>query len=217
MDTSRLKKSVKVYQKSDVIFEENTCGNEMYILKSGKVRLALGDTKQGADVGCIEQPGEFFGEMALIDNSPRSATAIADEDNTELEVLDRRGLLEMIREQPQFALQLMSELCKRVRVGNTLYLEVIRGAMSPFCRNNCLGKTMDAFARQSMCQASQGSCGEITEPAYWRCPACDYVYLPESGDPKSGVCAETPFEKLPYSWICPECGGGKGGFEKIES
>jgi len=217
MDTSSVKKSVKVYQKSDLIFEENSCGNEMYILRSGKVRLAVGGATRGADVGCIEQPGDFFGEMALIDNSPRSATAIADEDNTELEVLDRHSLLEMIKEQPQFALHLMSELCRRVRLGNTLYLEVIRGAMSPFCRNNCLGKTMDAFARQAMCQSARGSCGEITEMGYWRCPACDYIYVSEFGDPQSKICAGTPFEKLPYSWICPECGGGKGGFEKIES
>ena len=217
MEASIEKKSVKVYQKSDVIFEENSCGNEMYILRSGKVRLVLGGTTRGADVGCIEQPGEFFGEMALIDMSPRSAMAIADEDNTELEVLDRNAFLKTIQERPQFALEVMSELSRRVRLGNTLYLEVIRGAMSPFCRNNCLGKTMDAFARQAMCQSSQGSCGEVMEMGYWRCVACDYVYVPEFGDPQSNVCAGTPFEKLPYSWICPECGGGKGGFEKVES
>lgn len=208
--------STKVYQKSDVIFEEQSTGNEMYILRSGKVRLVLGGVTQGADVGCIAQPGEFFGEMALIDSSPRSASAIAVEDNTELEVLDREGFLKMIQEHPQFALDLMSELCKRVRVGNTLYLEVIRGAMSPFCRRNCLGKTMDAFARQAACRTGQEPCGEMAEVEYWRCTACGYIYVPEFGDPKSSVCEGTPFERLPYSWICPECEGGKGVFEKIE-
>ena len=217
MDTGSVGKSVKLYQKADVIFEENSTGDEMYILRSGRVRLVLGGAKRGADVGCISQPGEFFGEMALIDRSPRSATAIADEDNTELEVLDGEGFLKTIQERPQFAVDVMSELCRRVRVGNTLYLEVIRGAMSPFCRHNCLGKTMDAFSRQASCQSVQGACGEVTEMGYWRCTACDYIYVPEFGDPQSAVCAGTPFEKLPYSWICPECGGGKGKFEKIES
>lgn len=42
-------------------------------------------------MGTIERVGEVFGKMALIDSSPRSATAIADEDNAELDVLDRES------------------------------------------------------------------------------------------------------------------------------
>lgn len=70
-------KFVRSYQKSEVIFSENSPGKDMYIVYSGKVGLhtkeALGHKKLLATV----KAGDFFGEMALVDDSPRSATAIA--------------------------------------------------------------------------------------------------------------------------------------------
>ena len=216
MDNECLEKSLKVCQKSDIIFKENSIGDEMYILRSGKVKLLLEDEKGVAEVSTIEQPGEFFGEMALIDACPRSATAIAEEDNTELEVLNREDFLKMIREHPEFALSIMHELSQRVRMGNVLYLEVIEGAMSPFCRRNCLKKTMDAFTRQAICVFSQECGGTVTRTGNWKCTACDYVYIPEFGDPQGGIPPGTPFEELPDSWTCPECGEPKSVFQKIE-
>lgn len=131
MDARRSEKAVKVYQKSNIILTQNSTGEEMYILRSGKVKLVLEDEKGKVEVSTLEQPGDFFGEMALIDGSPRSATAIAEEDDTELEVLGREDFLKMIKEHPEFALNIMHELSNRVRLGNVLYLEVIEGAMSP--------------------------------------------------------------------------------------
>jgi CRP-like cAMP-binding protein len=148
MHSNHAKNPVKVYQRSEVIFEENSIGHEMYILRSGKVQLVLGYAERGAEVCTLERPGEFFGEMALVDASPRSATAIAEEDNTELEVLSRENFLKTIREHPEFALDLMSGLSKRVRQGNILYLEMVRTAMTKVCPLNCLEKAMEAFVRE---------------------------------------------------------------------
>jgi CRP/FNR family cyclic AMP-dependent transcriptional regulator len=216
MDANRPKKPGKTYQKSEIIFKENSCGKEMYILRSGKVKIVLQDEKGEAEVTTLEQPGEFFGEMALIDGSPRSATAIADEHNTELEVLERDDFLEMIKEHPEFALNIMHELSNRVRLGNVLYLEVIEGAMSPYCRRNCLRKTMDAFTRQAISVFSQETCEEVARIGNWKCTVCDYVYIPEFGDPERGIPPGTPFEDLPDSWTCPDCGKPKSVFQKIE-
>jgi rubredoxin len=216
MDASRSEKPVKVYRKSDIIFKENSTGQEMYLLRSGRVRLVLQDEKGEAEVNTVEQPGEFFGEMALIDASPRSATAIADEDNTELEVLNREDFLNMIRQQPEFALNIMHELSSRVRLGNVLYLEVIEGAMSPYCRRNCLKKTMDAFTRQAISLFTQESGEKVARIGNWKCTVCDYVYVPEFGDPERGIPPGTPFEELPDSWTCPDCGKPKSAFQKIE-
>ncbi|MEW6349256.1 MAG: rubredoxin [Thermodesulfobacteriota bacterium] len=50
----------------------------------------------------------------------------------------------------------------------------------------------------------------------WECSACGYVYDPSAGDSESGVAPGTPFESLPDSWFCPNCGVGKEFFEKTE-
>ncbi len=47
----------------------------------------------------------------------------------------------------------------------------------------------------------------------WECLVCGYVYDPEQGDPENGVAPGTPFEALPETWVCPECGAGKDMFE----
>ncbi len=206
--------SVKVFRKSQIIFEENTPGNTMYLLRQGKVKILLGG-KEGVEVGTLETPGEFFGEMSLIDGSLRSATILADDDNVELEVLDRESFIEMIKATPEFALEVMHELSERVRLGNVLYFEVIKGAMSPLCRQNCLSKTMDAFARNAVSAPGQKPGGEIKNMPKWRCPTCDYVYVPEYGDPEHGIPPGTAFEELPDDWKCPECGIPKSAFQKV--
>ncbi|HOX40616.1 MAG TPA: rubredoxin [bacterium] len=48
------------------------------------------------------------------------------------------------------------------------------------------------------------------------CVPCGYVYDPEKGDPKDGVAPGTPFDDLPYDWVCPVCGAPKDDFVKIQ-
>jgi rubredoxin/CRP-like cAMP-binding protein len=210
---------VRTYNKGDIIFAESSQGSEMYILRSGQVKLTIGSEEGTAEVGILETPGDFFGEMALVDASPRSATAVAEADDTQIEVLDQTALMDTLMESPQFALDLMRELSRRVRMGNILYLEVVKGTMAPFCRRNCLRKTMDAFTRSAVAKFA-----ETQEPSEakkagvnWRCGACSYVYVPAFGDPSAGIAAGTPFEELPDDWACPDCGLPKAQFEKIES
>jgi len=187
---------MKVYQKSDVIFEENSVGNEMYVIRSGKVKLVLGGQGQGVEVGTLE-PGEYFGEMALIDSSPRSATAISVEDNTELEVLNRDGFLQMLRDHPEFGLDIMRELSSRVRRGNILYFQVIREAMAPYCPRNCLKKTMDAFTRTAILRAEEELGREGAQVERWKCGACDYIYDARMGDPSCDIQPGALFRTCP--------------------
>ncbi len=49
----------------------------------------------------------------------------------------------------------------------------------------------------------------------WRCIVCNYIYDPEKGDPNNGVAAGTPFEDIPDSWVCPDCGAPKDQFERV--
>jgi len=48
------------------------------------------------------------------------------------------------------------------------------------------------------------------------CKVCGYVYNPEEGDPVGGIAPNTPFEKLPDTWVCPVCGAAKSEFEELE-
>jgi CRP/FNR family cyclic AMP-dependent transcriptional regulator len=114
-ETSAFSKFRQRYRKSQVIFEEGSTGSEMYLIHSGRVLLSVrqNETRQGPLV--VLNPGDFFGEMALVDDSPRSATASAVEDGTELIVMDRARFMFMVRQQPEFALSLMHTLCQRLR------------------------------------------------------------------------------------------------------
>ncbi|MDP3143733.1 MAG: rubredoxin [Candidatus Omnitrophota bacterium] len=49
----------------------------------------------------------------------------------------------------------------------------------------------------------------------YRCIVCGYIYDPAKGDATQNIAPGTPFEKLPDSWVCPECGVTKDNFEKI--
>jgi CRP/FNR family cyclic AMP-dependent transcriptional regulator len=114
-ETSASSKFRQRYRKSEVIFEEGSTGSEMYLIHSGRVLLSVrqDETRQGPLL--VLNPGDFFGEMALVDDSPRSATASAIEDDTELIVMDRARFMFMVRQQPEFALSLMHTLCQRLR------------------------------------------------------------------------------------------------------
>jgi CRP/FNR family cyclic AMP-dependent transcriptional regulator len=103
------------YRKSEVIFEEGGTGSEMYLIHSGKVLLSVKHKGAQEIPLVVLNPGDFFGEMALVDDSPRSTSASAVDDDTELIVIDRARFLFMVRQQPEFALSLMHTLCQRLR------------------------------------------------------------------------------------------------------
>ena len=99
-ENAPLPQFLKSCQKSEVIFEEGTTGSEMYLIRSGRVQLSVRNNDNQQVPLVVLNPGDFFGEMALVDDSPRSATASAVEDNTELVVIDRARFLFMVRLQP---------------------------------------------------------------------------------------------------------------------
>lgn len=114
-DTVASPKFRQRYHKSEVIFEEGSAGSEMYLIHSGRVLLSIRQDETQQVPLVVLNPGDFFGEMALVDDAPRSATASAVEDDTELIVMDRARFLFLVRQQPEFALSLMHTFCRRLR------------------------------------------------------------------------------------------------------
>jgi CRP/FNR family cyclic AMP-dependent transcriptional regulator len=109
-----LQKVTRTFRELEVIFEEGSHGDEMYIVHSGLVKLVR-KSPAGEMVIALIKPGEFFAEMALVDNAPRSVSAVAGTDQTRLLVLDRDKFLFLISHQPAFALTIMHVLCQRIR------------------------------------------------------------------------------------------------------
>ena len=91
------------------IFTQDDEGAAMYVVRSGKVAIMSG----GAVLESIG-PNGIFGEIALIDGSPRSATAVAREP-TEVAVIDERAFLYLVERNPGFALDLLRRLAARLR------------------------------------------------------------------------------------------------------
>lgn len=120
---------IRSYRKSEVIFDEGSTGLEMYIIYSGKVRLSTKEPGRELTLATIG-PGEFFGEMAVIDSAFRTATAVADEDNTRLVVLDQKKFREIVCEQPAFAMTIMQHLCRRLRNRWILYEQMKKGDLA---------------------------------------------------------------------------------------
>jgi len=102
----------KEFPKGTVLFHEGETGKEMFVLQAGKVVITktVRDTvKTLATLG----PGEFFGEMALISNRPRNATATVEE-AARLLVIDPKTFEGMIRGNTEIAVRMIKKLAERL-------------------------------------------------------------------------------------------------------
>jgi len=95
-----------------MIFEEGDRGDEFFFVVRGQVEIRSGD-RSFETVG----PDGIFGEMALIDDSPRSATAVALTDVT-LAPIKENQFLFLVQNAPFFALSVMRVLARRLRRQN---------------------------------------------------------------------------------------------------
>ena len=95
-----------------VIFTEGEPGREMYIVRTGSVDLRIGETL----LETVKQGG-IFGELALVDPAPRSATAIAGPGCT-LVLVDAASFNDLVRRVPGLALEVMKVMARRLRRAN---------------------------------------------------------------------------------------------------
>ncbi len=102
------------YKKGNVVVIEQESGAALFVIVSGKVKIVRMDEDGREVILSIFGPGEFFGEMSLLDGMARSASVIATE-KSELLMIHRRDFLELLHEFPSVAISLLAELAMRLR------------------------------------------------------------------------------------------------------
>jgi CRP/FNR family cyclic AMP-dependent transcriptional regulator len=113
------RKSVKAYEPGQVIFKEGEAGDQMFIIIQGEVEIRKRTSMDTARTLSTFKPGDVFGEMALIENKPRSATAVATKASRML-VMNEPLFLAMIERNPDFAKKMIQVLSERLRKANLL-------------------------------------------------------------------------------------------------
>lgn len=110
-DISRITgvEDVRTFAAGEVIFEEGQPGEIMYLVLNGEIEVSV----QGRTIDTIGS-GSIFGEMALVDDRPRSATIMAITD-TRLVPVDYHRFTELVKQSPDFALQVMGTMSVRLR------------------------------------------------------------------------------------------------------
>jgi CRP-like cAMP-binding protein len=102
----------KVFPAGTVLFRQGEMGNEMFVIQSGEVEISR--TMRGREAALAVLPaGEFFGEMALINNRPRSATATVKRE-ARLLVIDGMTFEAMLRGRTEIAVRIIRTLARRL-------------------------------------------------------------------------------------------------------
>lgn len=102
------------YPHGETIFHKNDPGSVFYIIKSGQVKIASLSPEGEELILAILTDGDFFGELSLFDEEPRSASAVALVD-TDTFALQRRDFLEFLRACPTAAAEMLAALSRRLR------------------------------------------------------------------------------------------------------
>ncbi len=126
--------SVKSYRKNTVIIERGDESTSLYVLESGKVRVYMSD-EDGKEVvlNVMEAPGAYFGELALVGDTERTASVMTMED-AKLRIISKQDFSACLKDNPQIALELIQHLVRQVktlteRVG-TLALNDVYGRVA---------------------------------------------------------------------------------------
>jgi CRP/FNR family transcriptional regulator, cyclic AMP receptor protein len=114
-----IEKCIHEYAASEVIFEEGSTGRELFVVLGGKVDIVK-DSGPNRTLIVSLGKGEFFGEMAVIDGSSRSATAVAATTGTRVMRINHARFVYLVSQQPAFALMIMDALSKRLRASNAI-------------------------------------------------------------------------------------------------
>ena len=130
----------KHYPKDSVVVNASDPGDSLFMVAEGEVKVSLWSDNGREIILSTLGAGSFFGEMSLIDGEPRSANVATTSDSLLLR-LGRREFLDSVKQYPKIAINVMTELCVRLRradesIGNLALLDVY-GRVARFLLEMC--------------------------------------------------------------------------------
>lgn len=138
LDVEHSQEFTRSYPKDTMVFSESQPGQELYIIQKGSVKIAKIENDNEVLLALLK-PGDIFGEMSILEDKPRSASAIAYEDSVLLAV-NKANFKRMVAAQPQIITRLTQLLSERIWF---IYKQIANTQLS-----NSLGRLYDALLIQ---------------------------------------------------------------------
>ena len=114
MNVLRQEDFLKSYDPMQIIFAEGDTGDKMYIVQDGSVDISKENNGNNLFLSTFTK-GEIFGEMALVENMSRSATAAAGDSGAAVMEIDSSQFIYLVSQQPVFALVVLKTMSQRLR------------------------------------------------------------------------------------------------------
>jgi CRP-like cAMP-binding protein len=100
---------IREFRRGDLVVQAGEEGNAVHVILGGRARVL------GTRRARLLRAGDYFGEMALVDGRPRSATITAADDDLQTLELPRQAFLKIVRQEPAIAIAMMAEMAARIR------------------------------------------------------------------------------------------------------
>jgi CRP/FNR family cyclic AMP-dependent transcriptional regulator len=114
LETISSKAVVRQYPRNTIVLNEGDHSDSLYVVNSGKVKIFLSDSEGKEVILNSLGPGDYFGEMALLDSAPRSASAITTE-KCQLALISKADFEAFLSEHPAAMIKIMQGIIKRLR------------------------------------------------------------------------------------------------------
>jgi CRP/FNR family cyclic AMP-dependent transcriptional regulator len=106
----------KTFPKNTILLSEGDSTDALYVICEGKVKVTIDDNEGKEIILSMLGPGEYFGEMALLDDEPRSAS-VTTKETTQMLIISKNDFMDILSSK-QFAFNLLKDLTKRLREAN---------------------------------------------------------------------------------------------------
>jgi CRP/FNR family transcriptional regulator, cyclic AMP receptor protein len=161
IEKSTFERHVRLFDQGAVIFRENDEGGEMFIIIQGLVEIRKSTGPSSSKILTTLQKGDMFGEMAIIEKQPRSATAVAIQP-TRVLVLNEKLYDSMVATNPDFARKMNKVLSERIRRADA----IIQNIMTTN-RQNQLWAGLVQYAREKGVTTFKGSRVGVADFTRW--------------------------------------------------